>query len=112
MCESEKERERGMENMFALFTPICLCGSALTSMWAGREAEYAKQLEQRLITLELLCKKKMVHFLDFSGSQTYFVWRKNTGFSFSLSSLESLSLNHRERLSASATLTRVILNTT
>ena len=43
-----------MENMFALFTPICLCGSALTSMWAGREAEYAKQLEQRLITLELL----------------------------------------------------------
>lgn len=43
--------------MFALFTPICLCGSALTSMWAGREAEYAKQLEQRLITLELLCKR-------------------------------------------------------
>ena len=70
-----------MENMFALFTPICLCGSALTSMWAGREAEYAKQLEQRLITLELLCKK-MVHFLDFCGSQTGFciIWRRNTGF--------------------------------
>lgn len=55
--------------MFALFAPICLCGSALTSTWAGREAEYAKQLEQRLITLELLCKK-MVDFLDFSASQT------------------------------------------
>ena len=80
-----------MENMFALFTPICLCGSALTSMWAGREAEYAKQLEQRLITLELLCKK-MVHFLDFCGSQTGFciVWRRNTGLCYSLSSLESL----------------------
>lgn len=79
-----------MENMFALFTPICLCGSALTSMWAGREAEYAKQLEQRLITLELLCKK-MVHFLDFCGSQTDFVWRRNIAFCYSLSSLESLS---------------------
>lgn len=52
----------------------------------------------------------MVHFLDFSGSQTHFVWRRNTGFSFSLSSLESLSLNHRERLSACATLTGLMLN--
>lgn len=50
--------------MFALFAPICLCGSALTSTWAGREAEYAKQLEQRLITLELP-RRKMVDFLDF-----------------------------------------------
>lgn len=74
----ESEREREMENMFALFTPICLCGSELTSMWAGREAEYAKQLEQRLITLELLCKK-MVHFLDFCGCQTGFVWRRKMG---------------------------------
>lgn len=65
-----------MENMFALFTPICLCGSALTSMWAGREAEYAKQLEQRLITPELLCKKT-VDFLEFSTSQTN--WFSITG---------------------------------
>lgn len=55
--EGERERETLLENMFALFTPICLCGSALTSMWAEKEAEYAKQLEQRLITLELLSKK-------------------------------------------------------
>lgn len=76
-----------MENMFALFTPICLCGSALTSMWARREAEYAKQLEQRLITLELLCKK-MVHFLDFRESQAgvCIIWRRNTVFCYSLSS--------------------------
>lgn len=79
-----------MKNMFALFTPICLCGSALTSMWAGREAEYAKQLEQRLIILELLCKK-MVHFLDFCGNQTGFIWRRNTSFCYFLNSLESLS---------------------
>ena len=76
-----------MENMFALFTPICLCGSALTSMWAGREAEYAKQLEQRLITLELLCRK-MGHFLDCCGSQADFVWRRNTGLCCSLSRVE------------------------
>lgn len=54
--------------MFALFAPICLCGSALTSTWAGREAEYAKQLEQRLITLELP-RRKMVDFLDFFSRQ-------------------------------------------
>lgn len=53
-----------IENMFALFTPICLCGSALTSTWDGKEAEYAKQFEQRLITLELL-RRKMLRFLDF-----------------------------------------------
>lgn len=91
-----------MENMFALFTPICLCGSALTSMWAGREAEYAKQLEQRLITLELLCKK-MVDFLDFCRSQTNrfsIAGKKNTGFGYSLISLESLS-NHGDRFSVS-----------
>lgn len=64
VCKSVLVRERKMENMFALFTPICLCGSALTSTWARREAEYAKQLEQRLITLERLCKN-MFHFLEF-----------------------------------------------
>lgn len=62
-----------MENMFGLFTPMCLCGSALTSMWAGREAEYAKQLEQRLITLQLLCKKDGRFSLTFAEA-------KQTGF--------------------------------
>lgn len=84
--DTESERSEGdMENMFALFTPICLCGSALTSMWAVSEAENAKQFEQRLIILELLCEK-MQHFLDFCGSQTSFIWRKNRPFSY-----ESLS---------------------
>lgn len=60
--EREKERDDEMENMFGLFTPMCLCGSALESTWAGRKAEYAKQLEQKLITLELLWKIKMLDF--------------------------------------------------
>lgn len=53
--------------MFALLAPICLCGRALTSPWAGREAEYAKQLEQKLITLEPPPppRRKTLHFLDF-----------------------------------------------
>lgn len=89
-CVCERERDREMENMFALFTPICLCGSALTSMWAGREAEYAKQLEQRLITLELLCKKKKKRWyisLTLVEARQVFciVWRKNTGCCHSFS---------------------------
>ena len=48
----EREMEREMENMFSLFAPICLCGSALTSMWA----EYVKR---RLITLPPPRRNKM-----------------------------------------------------
>lgn len=33
--ERETERNKEMENMFGLFAPMFLCGSALESMWAG-----------------------------------------------------------------------------
>lgn len=84
MREKESESKRKMENMFALFKPICLCGSALISTWASWEAEYAKQLEQRLITLKLL-RKNMLHFLEFCCSRTAFVWNRNVGFCYLIS---------------------------
>lgn len=56
--DSAKEREREEEwNVFALFALICLCGSALTSTWAGGEAKYAKQCEERQVTPEQLRKR-------------------------------------------------------
>lgn len=77
--------------MFALLAPICLCGRALTSPWAGREAEYAKQLEQKLITLEPPPRRKTLHFLDFLSPAEQTGSRNGTQLRSSLIAFERLS---------------------